>query len=234
MTKPDFSKDTGPGEPGVDNNHFPGRGYSSHQVEDVGCGLCRAETAYWGHDGTILYGTEGQWREYVWTLPPQYIPSKGVICDGCLKPFIERGDLELYADQGKLIEKLSPPAVKALFTAAARGVINDFADVTQVPMISDGFTLPLTHEEIHQIFLFADRSEGTKSIHTAGAAYALSALAFGKVLGDPSFEAAADYFVDVWRPAQEPDEIDLETYLEEQLLREMLEATGGENEVPTA
>jgi hypothetical protein len=223
IEKPDFSKDTGPGVPGVDNNHFPGRSYSSHQVEDVGCSMCRAETAYWAHDGTILYGTEGQFREYVWTLPPQDIPSKGVVCDACLKPFIDRGELELYADSGKMIEKLSPPAMKALFTSAARSVVNDFADVSQMPLLSEGFALPLTDDEIYQIFLFADRREGTKSIHTAGESYALSALAFGKVLGDPSFEAAADYYIDIWLPAQEPDATDLETYTEEELLRHMLE-----------
>lgn len=81
IDKSGFSRDTGAGEPGIDNNHIPGRSYSSHQVEDTGCALCRREVGYWEHDGTFLYGTEGQRTQYVWSLLPQQIPAKWTICD---------------------------------------------------------------------------------------------------------------------------------------------------------
>jgi hypothetical protein len=41
----DFSKDTGAGIPNVDNNHFPSKSYSSHQVRDVDGGQRRPSCA---------------------------------------------------------------------------------------------------------------------------------------------------------------------------------------------
>jgi len=233
MTKPDFSKDTGPGTPGVNNEHTPGTYYMSCQVEDTGCGICRTNVGYWEHDGTQLYGTEGQQRSYIWTLSPQDIPAKCTICDECLEPFIARGDLELFTDGNSKVQDLSNIAKKAVFTSGARTIINIFAEVNPMPDTPSDFILPLTAEEINQIMTFANETQGMETVLHAGSHYAMAALAFGKVLGDPSFEAAADYYVDVWIPAQEPDVNDLESYTEEELLRLLLEATNGGDQPPT-
>lgn len=201
--KPDFSKDTGPGEPEVDNIHIPGRNYSSSQVEDTGCALCRRKVGYWEHDGTQLYGTEGQRRRYVWSLAPQDIPAKCTICDDCLEPIIGRGDLELCEDdQGRNIGSLSDASIKALFTQGAREAINIFAEISEMPDRPSGFILPLTILEIEQMMNFADQASGTYSHYGAGKGYALAALAFDKVLRDPSFMDAADYYVEIWLEAQ--------------------------------
>lgn len=220
-----FSRDTGPGAPGKDNTHIPGRSYTTHQVEDTGCALCRTEVGYWEHDGTCLYGTEGQRRHYVWTLPPQEIPAKCTICDECLEPFIARGDLELYLDREMLVEGLSDTAIKVLFAEGARWVINSFAEFQQAPLQTSEFILPISAAEIDQIMGFAHMSFGLDDIMSAGKHYAHAALAFGKVLGDPAFEAAAEHYVDVWLHQVDPD-IDPETMAEEELLRQMLEASG--------
>jgi hypothetical protein len=232
IDKPDFSRDTGPGEPGIDNTHIPGRSYSSHQVEDTGCALCRREVGYWEHDGTVLYGTEGQRTQYVWALPPQQIPAKCTICDTCLEPFIARGDLEMYVNEtGNLINELSKPATMALFTDSARTVINDFAAVKPMPMPASEFILPVTIEEIDQMMMFADRIGDLERVIFAGGHYALSALAFGKVLGDPNFDLAAEYYADYWRPAMYPQQDDDELD-EEMLLRQLMESTNSGGDLP--
>jgi|Cruoilmetagenom7_1024161.scaffolds.fasta_scaffold00298_4 hypothetical protein len=201
--KPDFSRDTGPGVPEVDNIYTPGWYYSSSQVEDTGCALCRRKVGYWEHDGTQLYGTEGQKRRYVWTLAPQDIPAKCTICDDCLEPIIARGDLELCRDdQCREVGNLSKASIKALFTQGARETINIFAEIKETPEALSDFILPLTIIEIEQMMNFADQTCGYGNHANVGNSYALAALAFDKVLRDPSFEDAADYYVEIWLEAQ--------------------------------
>jgi len=226
-----FSRDTGPGAPGMDNNHIPGRSYTSHQVEDTGCALCRTEVGYWEHDGTILYGTEGQGRQYVWTLPPQEIPLKCTICDKCLLPIVSRGDLELYLDDGEIIDGLSKAAIMTLFSKGARTVVNCFSQYQPAHDEISDFIVPLSSGEIDKIMRFADQIYGMDDIELAGKHYGLSALAFGKVIGDPSFDGAAAYYVDVWRTWVDPD-LDPEALSEEELLRLLIEANNNDMSSP--
>jgi hypothetical protein len=198
--QPDFSNDTGPGSPGVDNVHTPGKVYSSHHVDDSGCGLCRRRTGFWENDGSIVRGTEWQSTAYVWNLPAADIPARGSICDGCLEKYVERNELQMFIDQqGEKLKDLDRFAVATLFGVAARATLAEYEQLTSLPDGSvNDLIVPVTEDEIWRMMRFARSFGDLDDFVTSGNLYAAASLAFGKTLADPGFEAAAAYYAREW------------------------------------
>ncbi len=230
IDRPDFSRDTGAGVPGVDNTHIPGQAYSSHREEDAGCGFCRTRVGYWEHNGSTVYGTEGQQEAYVWSRPPSEIPAKCTVCDDCLKPLIERADLEIYRNaDGTMSKAIEKPSMRALFTMAAREVMADFIELKGGPQTEQEFVLPITQDEIKRMMRFACTLGNMEDFLDAGRHYATAVLAFEKVLSDPGFEKAAVYYADIWPFAgmtkEEMDQVAMEN-----IIQMFMEAGGTDDE----
>jgi hypothetical protein len=189
--------DTGPGKPGIDNLHIPGRAYFSNQVEDSGCSLCRSQNSYHEHDGVELWGTEGQSEIYIWLARGYDVPDKGAICEDCLAPLIDNGSLEMVRNRhGARPTDMSAAAVHELFTLGARAKLVEFYEVRDASEngFVDGLSLPITFEEIDEMLDFAELNHDDDP-ERAGRFYTTVILAFGKEHGDPGFEISATRYL---------------------------------------
>lgn len=194
--KPDFSRDTGAGRPGIDNYHIPGRAYISHAVEDTGCAICRQCVGYWEHDGVLLHGTEGQRVEYIWIARGNDVPSKCTICDACLEMIVASGKVEMIQNaDGKQPDNLSTAARGELFALGARDTLARFYEIQTSDALRSAFILPPHVAEITAAMTFAAVIGAMHEPYLAGAQYAAAALGFGLAERDPGFEAAAAFYV---------------------------------------
>lgn len=191
--------DTGPGKPGIDNNHTPGSAYSSGHVEDAGCSVCRRESARYEHDGVSLWGTEGQSEIYIWLARGDDVLKKGAICNACLIPLEYEGRIELVKEtHQKRPDNLSDAARHELFALGARSKLAAYHDIRDVSTdgCEDDLILPLSESEIDKTLSFAGLLKGSVDPQDAGEIYAMAVLAFGYARRDPGFDISAVRYIE--------------------------------------